>query len=136
MHTRFRMMSPIYDKYCYYMHWVHREPHESKNSLLEAFKAKQKGDIIDSCIQHKVQVGMCIQRRFKSVCPYIQSGQSLSFPPDEALNPWLPIERPLKTLISLRICAGCSESSLSAHANSYLLLDIGSYGPCRDKTCL
>ena len=33
--------------------------------------------------QYKVQVGMCVQRRIKSVCPSTQSDQSLSFPPEE-----------------------------------------------------
>ena len=32
---------------------------------------------------------MHIQRRFKSVCTSIQSDQSLSFPTEETLNPWV-----------------------------------------------
>ena len=65
---------------------------------------------------------MCIQQRFKSVCTPAQSDQSLSFPPEETLKPWLPIGRPSKTQISLHRCTGWSESSMSAHANLYLLL--------------
>ena len=66
-------------------------------------------------IQHKVQVGMCEQRKFKSVCASTQfdNDKSLSFLPEETLDPWLPIERLLKTLIRLR----GSESSMCAHAN-------------------
>ena len=45
-------------------------------------------------------------QRFKSVCAFSQSDQSLSFPTEEALDPWLPIERLSKTLIRLRGCAG------------------------------
>ena len=40
----------------------------------------------------RVQVGMCIQRRFKSVCT---SDQSLSSPHEEMLDPWLSIDRVL-----------------------------------------
>ena len=36
---------------------------------------------------------MCIERRFKSVCASSQSDQSLSFRPEETLDPWLHIER-------------------------------------------
>ena len=51
-------------------------------------------------------VGMCIKRRFKSVWASIQSDhdQSLSFPPEETLNPWLPrvhIEESDQTALSL-----------------------------------
>ena len=73
-------------------------------------------------VQHNVQVDMCIQLRFKPVYASAQSDQSHSVPPEELLNPWLPIERTLKILTSLRGCAGWSESSMGAHANLYLLL--------------
>ena len=66
-------------------------------------------------IQHKLQVEVCLQWRFKSACASAQSGQSLSLPPEETLDPWLHIERPLKTQIRLRGCAGWSESSMGAH---------------------
>ena len=55
-------------------------------------------------IQRKVQVGMCIQRKFKSVCASTQANQSLPFQHEETLNPWLSIECPSKTLIRLREC--------------------------------
>ena len=57
-------------------------------------------------MQHKVQVGMYVQRRFKSVCTSPQSDQSLSFPPEEMLDPSLPTECPSKTLIKLCECTG------------------------------
>ena len=47
-----------------------------------------------------------VWRRFKSVFVPTQSDQSLSFSPVETLDPWLSIERTLKTLIRLRGCAG------------------------------
>ena len=50
--------------------------------------------------------GMCEDRRFKSVCASAHSDQSRSFPPEETLDPWLPIERQLKTKISLHGCTG------------------------------
>ena len=62
---------------------------------------------------HTVQQGtsgMCVQldtswhvqqQRFISVCASTQSDQSLSFPPEETLDPWLPIEWPSKTLFRL-----------------------------------
>ena len=55
-------------------------------------------------IQYKVEDGMCVQRIFKSVCASSQFDQSHSFTSDETLDPWLPIERLLKTLIEL--CGG------------------------------
>ena len=48
-------------------------------------------------IQHGVQVGMCGHLRFKSVWAPVQSDQRPSFPPEETLDPWLPIECPSKT---------------------------------------
>ena len=50
-----------------------------------------------SQIQHKVQVDMCVQRRFSPVCGFTQSDQNISFLPEETLEPCLPIECPLKT---------------------------------------
>ena len=48
-----------------------------------------KSSKCDICpgIQHKVQVGMCVQRRFKSVCACSLSDQSLCFPPEETYDP-------------------------------------------------
>ena len=34
-------------------------------------------------------MGMWVQQRFKSVCPYMQSDESLHFQPEEMLDPWL-----------------------------------------------
>ena len=57
-------------------------------------------------MQHKGEVGKCIQRRFKSDCASAQSDQSLSSPHEEMLDTWLPLEHTLKILIRLRGCAG------------------------------
>ena len=76
-------------------------------------------------IQHKVKVGMCVQRRFKSVCTSTQSDRSPNFPPEETLDPWIPIECPSKTLIRLCGCAVWSEFLMGSHANLYLLLETG-----------
>ena len=43
-------------------------------------------------LQHKIHVGMCVQRRLKSVCTSAHYDQSLSFAPEETMIPWLPIE--------------------------------------------
>ena len=43
-------------------------------------------------IQHNVQVSLCLQRRFKLVCTFTQSDQSLNFLNEEMLDPWLPME--------------------------------------------
>ena len=57
---------------------------------------------------------MCAKRRFKSACAFSQSGQSFRCPHDDSLHPWLSKIRPVKILISLRECAGWSESWLAA----------------------
>ena len=62
----------------------------------------------------------------KLVCVSTKSDQSLSFPPEDAFDPWLLIKRPL----TVRMRNGRTfqfESSLYAHANLYLMLDTGSY---------
>ena len=68
---------------------------------------------------------MCVQRRFKSVCASTQSDQSRSFPSEETLDHWLPIERQSQTQNSLRIRADWSESSMGAYANLYPLVVTG-----------
>ena len=70
-----------------------------------------------------MQVDICAQRNFKSVCVIAQSGQSLSFPPEEKLDPWLSIESLSKTLIRLRGNLGLSESSIGVRTKLYPLLD-------------
>ena len=81
--------------------------------------------------------------RYKFACGYGKaSNQSahlsslirVSFLPEETLNPWLPIEGTLKTVISLCRCASQFDFSMGTHANLYLLLDTGSFEPCREKT--
>ena len=42
-------------------------------------------------VPHKVQVGMFLQRRLKSVCASAHVDQSLSFMSEEVLTPSLPI---------------------------------------------
>ena len=49
-----------------------------------------------------IQYCMCAQRRLRSACASEQSDQSLRCPPEDALDPLLPIECPSKTLIRLR----------------------------------
>ena len=70
--------------------------------------------------------------RYKLVCAYSEDSNqsvhphsviSLSFLHEQMLDPWLSTERLFKTLIRLCGCAGCSESSMGAHDNVYLLLD-------------
>ena len=69
-----------------------------------------------------VQIGMCVQQRFNSVCTFTQADKRLSYTPDKKnpLDPWLPIERQLKTQISQRRSTGGSESSIGAYASLYL----------------
>ena len=59
-----------------------------------------------------LQVGMCVQGRFKSVCASTQS--------EETLDPLLPIERLSN--------AQADQSSMGPHVNLHLLLGTGSYG--------
>ena len=51
----------------------------------------------------------------------------LKFPPEETLDPWLPIEHQSKTQISLHRCAGWSEPAIGIHANLYIVLATGSF---------
>ena len=69
---------------------------------------------------------MCEQQRFKAVCASTQSDQNIRRLPEVTLVPRLPIERPSKTMIRLRGCAGGSESLMCAHVNLCHLLDTGS----------
>ena len=50
-----------------------------------------------------VQFGMCVQQRFKPACPSTKTDQSLSFPPEGMLDPWLPIEHPSDVQASLSL---------------------------------
>ena len=54
----------------------------------------------------KIQLGMYVQLICESICIFAHSDQSHSFPPEEKLGHRLPMERPSKTLIRLRRCAG------------------------------
>ena len=63
---------------------------------------------------------MCAQRRLKSACASAQSDQSLRYPHEDTLYPWLSKMYPVKILIRLRECAVWSESSLGAHEWSYV----------------
>ena len=63
--------------------------------------------------------------------PSEYSDQSLQCPPEESLDPKLPIKRTAKTLIRLCGCSGWSESSLGAHA-ILLVLSWGGSNLCRD----
>ena len=60
-------------------------------------------------LSQKLQVGMCKPQSFISIWVSAHSIQSLSFIPEEILEPWLhkvPVKRPSKTLIRLLGCAG------------------------------
>ena len=59
---------------------------------------------------------MCAQRRLNSIWASAQFDQSLRYPQEETLGPYLPTERTAKTLIRLGVCPGWSESSLGAHS--------------------
>ena len=48
---------------------------------------------------------------------------SLCFPPEETLDPWLPIDRLAKTFIRMRWCAGWSESRW-AHIPSSMFFSV------------
>ena len=63
---------------------------------------------------------MCVKRRYKSACASAQSDQSLHYPHEETLHPWLSKMCPVKILIRLRECAVWSESSLVARARRYI----------------
>ena len=79
------------------------------------------------------QNGMCAQRRLRSAWASAQSDQSLRCPHGGSLGPWLPIERTVKTLISLGGCPGWSESSLVAHTILLVLYWGGSTVLGRDR---
>ena len=56
---------------------------------------------------------MCAQRRFRFACALAQYDQSLSFPPEEMLDPWQPIERPSKTKIRVSAWRLCQLASFA-----------------------
>ena len=47
--------------------------------------------------QHFLQDLMCTQRRLSSACASVQGDQRLCYSPEDAFDPWLPIERPAMT---------------------------------------
>ena len=63
--------------------------------------------------EKNVPSDICTQRKLKSACASVQSDQSLCCPRKETLPSWLSKMRPVKILIRLCECGGCSESSLS-----------------------
>ena len=62
---------------------------------------------------------MCSQQGHKWACASAQSYQNLPCPHEETLRPWLSKMCPVRILISLRKCAGWSESSLGAIVRRY-----------------
>ena len=76
--------------------------------------------------QHFLKNCMCAQRRLRSACASAQADQSLRYPPEDALDPWLPTDCPAKILIRRRECTGWFESSLGAHAVLWEMLVPGS----------
>ena len=69
----------------------------------------------------------CSQQILKSFCASAQSDQSLRWPYEESLHPWLSKVRPVRILIRLRECAGWSESSPGAHVLRYIAGRFGSF---------
>ena len=67
---------------------------------------------------------MCAQRRLKSACASVKSAQTLHSPHEFTLHTWLSKMRPAKILISLRECAGWSESSPGAHVRRYFFYEL------------
>ena len=57
--------------------------------------------------------------KIRNSCTSAQSDQRLHCPHEESLQPWLSKMRPVKIQISLRKCAGWSESSLGADVRMY-----------------
>ena len=47
--------------------------------------------------QHFLQDCICVQRIIRSPCAFMQSDQRLCYPPKDVLDPWLTMERPVKT---------------------------------------
>ena len=72
--------------------------------------------------------GINDQWRLISACASTQSDQSLRCSYEETSHHWLSKMYPLKILISLRECAGWSESSLGAHTWRYVFWHYGSNG--------
>ena len=62
--------------------WLFSIGNGAENRPLE----KGRNALIRAGVQRKVQVGMCLRRRFRSVCTSAQSDQSLSFLSEETLN--------------------------------------------------
>ena len=56
---------------------------------------------ISARAQHVIQYWMCAMRRLRSVCSFKQSNQILYCPHKDALDPLLPTECPLKTMVRL-----------------------------------
>ena len=82
---------------------VFRSKNNYQNIPHDAVNGKHKGPFTNEPgSSRKLQVGMYV---FKSVCAYPRSDKSLSVLPEEMVEPWLPIELPLQTLITLRGCA-------------------------------
>ena len=67
---------------------------------------------------------LCAQQRLRSASASAQSDQSLRYPHEEALGPWLSIERTAKTRIRLGGCPGWCESSLGAQSFCWSCRDV------------
>ena len=97
-------------------------------SLIRAKSAVLITSIIDTNLMlyiwvlkwENVPSDMCSKRWLKSTCACAKSDKSLHCPRAEPLHHWLSKMRPRKILVSLRTCAGWSESSLGAHVRRYV----------------
>ena len=74
-------------------------------SVMHNKELGDEGETEPAGIQRKVKLACAYSELSNLDCASASSDWSLSFPPEETVDPWLPIERPSKTLIRLRISA-------------------------------
>ena len=77
-----------------------------ENLVIRCIFTQERGSVL-------LQDCLFTQRRRRSTWPSIHSKQNLYLSSKESLLIWLPIKRKAMILISLRICAGWSESCLA-----------------------
>ena len=74
-------------------------------SVMHNKELGDEGDTKAAGIQRKVKLEYSYSEDSNLDCASASFDLSLSFPPEETFDPWLPIEHPMKTLIRLRISA-------------------------------
>ena len=60
--------------------------------ILSIILCRKMNEYSETLKVSRIQVGMCAQRIFKSVCASTQSGQSLLCPSEQLLGPRIPIK--------------------------------------------